>query len=163
MHSGEATAMSDILDKFHYGIYVMGVESGGEISAMIASWVTQVSGDPEMVGVAVKKGRRTLQLLDTGKKFTLSLLGQDQADIMDRFKGAKEIADGKINGVPYKLADNGAPVPEQCVGYIELTLEGRLTLGNHIFCVGRVTGKHTVNGGRGLCVADLAGHVYRGK
>lgn len=155
--------MSEILDKFHYGVYVMGTVSGGEINAMIASWVTQVSGDPEMVGVAVKKGRYTLKTLDTGKKFTLALLGADQADVMDRFKGSKEIRDGKINGVPYRIAANGAPVPEQCVGYVELTLEGRLTMGNHIFCVGRVTGKEVVNGGCGLCVADLNGHVYRGK
>jgi flavin reductase (DIM6/NTAB) family NADH-FMN oxidoreductase RutF len=129
---------------------------------MIASWVTQVSGDPVMVGAAIKKGRRTLKVLDTGKKFTLALLGENQADIMDKFKGQKEIDNGAVNGVPYKLADNGAPVPEQCVGYIELTLEGRLSLGNHVFCVGRVTNEVLVDGGHGLSVADLHSHVYRG-
>ena len=154
--------MAHVLDRFPYGIYVMGTRDGDEINTMIASWVSQVSGDPVLVAVAVKHGRATAQVLDRGMEFTLALLGKDQARDMDAFKGEKTFSDGAVNGVPCHLADNGAPVPEKCVGYVELRLEDRLAMGNHVLYIGRVTHEALVDGGLGLCVSDLDGHVYRG-
>ena len=155
--------MEKVLYKFPYGIYVMGVRSGQEINAMIASWVTQVSGDPDMVAVAVKHGRRTNEMLQKGRVFTLALLAADQAGVMNKFKGEKVIEDGKMNDVPYELAENGAPVPADCVGYIELALEQELPIGNHTLFVGRVTRDVTVNGGQALNISHLDGHYYAGK
>ena len=155
--------MADVLDKFHYGIYMMGTCHEDRINTMIASWVTQVSGDPEMVAVAVKASRASAQLLDLGKAFTLALLGKDQAGDMNAFKGEKTFGDGTVNGVPFKHAENGAPVPERCVGYVELTLADRLEIGNHLLYIGQVTNEVLVDGGPGLPAADLDGHRYRGK
>ena len=154
--------MGNVLDKFHYGIYVMGTVNGDMINTMIASWVTQLSGDPALVGVAVKKGRRTAEMLEQGEMFTLALLGKDHAAAMSKFKGEKIMGPGTINDEPVKIASNGAPVPEQCVGYVELRMQAQADMGNHILFIGQVLDETMVDGGEALAVADLDGHVYRG-
>ena len=45
----------DVLDKFHYGIYLITVSSAEGYNGMIASWVTQCSHEPPLVAMAIRK------------------------------------------------------------------------------------------------------------
>ena len=40
----------DVLDRFHYGIYLITVAADGGYNGMIASWVTQWLHEPPLVG-----------------------------------------------------------------------------------------------------------------
>lgn len=155
--------MTGILEKFTYGIYVLGSKNGTGINTMVASWVTQLSGEPRLMGVAVKKDRQTHELVRRGGVFTLAVLGREQRSVMERFKGSKEITDKTINGVPYKLAENGAPVPADCIGYAELALEREIDLGDHTLFVGRVTKEALIDESREpLLSCDPNCHAYAG-
>ena len=79
------------------------------------------------------------------------------------FKGAKAVGADRINGVPYVYADNGTPVPKDCLGYVEAVVEGEMSFGNHTFFYGRVTKEVHVSEGEPLTVGNGSGYVYSGK
>ena len=61
-----------------YGTYFLGSrKEGGEVNAMVASWVTQVSFEPRRVAVGVKKTRYSHDLIRDGGAFTLCALGRE--------------------------------------------------------------------------------------
>lgn len=158
--------MGKILNhKITSGIYVLGTRYKQEINTMIASWVTQVSGDPEMAAVAVKPERYSHGMIRGSRVFTLAVLKAEQADIYERFKGEKhiDIDNGTINGIAYHLGENGAPVPAECVGFLELDLVQEIPAGNHTLFLGRVTRDVEVDGGEPLTAALLLDHFYAGK
>ena len=47
-------SMQDVLDKFHYGIYLVTISARDGYNGMIASWVTQCSHEPPLVAVAIR-------------------------------------------------------------------------------------------------------------
>ena len=157
--------MGKILNhKITSNIYVLGTRYKLEINTMIATWVTQVSGDPEMVAVAVKPERYSHGMIRGSRVFTLAVLKAEQVDIYDRFKGEKhiDIDNGTINGIACHLGENGAPVPAECVGFLELDLAREIPAGNHTLFLGRVTRDVEVDGGEPLTAVHLLEHFYVG-
>ncbi len=154
--------MGNVLTKFTYGMYVVGVRAGDVRNGMAASWAAQVSFEPKRAMVAVKKTRFTHSLLDSAGAFTISVLRRDQADILERFKGEKEVTETTIGGVPVIAAENGAPALADCLGYIELEKVHAFDAGDHTLFVGEVTRMKTISEGGPLTSSDLNGHFYGG-
>ena len=57
------SSITQALKTLTYGLYIVTVSVGGVRNAMPASWVSQVSYDPPRIMVAVKKTRRTHDML----------------------------------------------------------------------------------------------------
>jgi flavin reductase (DIM6/NTAB) family NADH-FMN oxidoreductase RutF len=151
----------DVLKKFATGIYVLGVDTGEVKNGMIVSWAMQVSFEPLMVMAVVKKTRFTHDLVRRAGKFTISVLRKDQADIVGRFKGNKEVTAEAIGGVPVAAASNGAPYVKDCVGYVECTLVNEVVTGDHTVFIGEVTGGKMIYDSAPLISTDLD-HIYGG-
>ncbi len=54
---------------------------------MTVNSFTSISLDPPLVTVSLKRGARTQRLVEQTGLFGLTILGEDQADISDRFSG----------------------------------------------------------------------------
>jgi flavin reductase (DIM6/NTAB) family NADH-FMN oxidoreductase RutF len=152
----------DILKEFTYGIYVLGASADNHVNAMIASWVTQCSAVPLRVAVAVNKARYTHDLIAKGQVFSLNLLRQDQADIISKFKGEKEVDGATINGAAYDMGATGAPILRDAVGAVEFRLTSQLDAGDHTLFIGEAVAEHRRGGGAVLSSKDLVGHIYEG-
>ncbi|HOX28000.1 MAG TPA: flavin reductase family protein [bacterium] len=153
--------MNEVLTKITNGIYALGVKAGAVRNEMIASWVMQVSFEPPLVAVAVHKTRFTHGLLLEAGEFTLSILGGEQAGIVNQLKGAKEVTENTIGGVEVETASNGAPVLKDCVGYVELKIVRSVENGDHTLFIGEVTRAKIVSGGAPLSAFELD-HYYGG-
>ena len=151
----------DVLDKFHYGIYLITTSSAEGYNGMIASWVTQCSHEPPLVAMAIRKNRLAHQQILESGTFCINVLPKEAVDLIRQFK----IADWKkrFDGVNYKLSSNGLPVLDGCIAYLDFSLESSIDTGDHTLFIGRIKAGAIVKAAEAvaLSTANYRG-VYRG-
>jgi flavin reductase (DIM6/NTAB) family NADH-FMN oxidoreductase RutF len=79
-------AWQDVLDKFHYGIYLITVSSAEGYNGMIASWVTQCSHEPPKIAMAIRKNRLAHQQILESGTFCINVLSKEAVDMIREFK-----------------------------------------------------------------------------
>jgi flavin reductase (DIM6/NTAB) family NADH-FMN oxidoreductase RutF len=154
-------AWQDVLDRFHYGIYLVTISAAEGYNGMIASWVTQCSHEPPLVALAIRKNRLShAQILET-KKFCINVLPREAAGMIKQFK----IPDWmhKFDASGYELSATGLPVIDECIGYLDCQLQRVIETGDHTLFIGEITGGNMKNVDRpeALSTLDYDG-VYRG-
>ncbi|MBN1380975.1 MAG: flavin reductase [Deltaproteobacteria bacterium] len=154
-------AWQDVLDRFPYGIYLVTTVADEGNNGMIASWVTQCSHEPPLVALAIRKNRLSHgQILKTGK-FCINVLPKESAGMIGQFK----IPDWKkkFDPFPHEPSPNGLPVLDDCIGYVDCSLETTLDAGDHTLFIGKIKAGAMKNTGKTatLSTADYDG-VYRG-
>ncbi len=150
----------DVLDKFHYGIYLITIAADGGYNGMVASWVTQCSHEPPLVAVAVRNNRLSRsQILNAGK-FAISILPQDALGSVQKFK----IPDWKkrLDGVEFGVSPHGNPVIESALGYLDCKVERTLDTGDHTLFISRIRAGELHREGEPLTTEEYGG-VYRGE
>lgn len=151
----------DVLDRFHYGIYLVTTSSTEGFNGMIASWVTQCSHEPPLIAVGIRKNRLSHEQIRVSGKFCLNVLSQESLGMIHQFK----IPDWKKKFDPFKHApsSNGLPVLDECIGWLDCSLESMIDTGDHTLFIGRITAGAIKNAGKTttLSTADYQG-IYRG-
>ena len=123
-----------VLRRISYGLYVVGTDDGGRLNGMTANTCIQVAEDPLRAILAIGKTTLTWEILHRHPAAAVSLLGEDGGYDLARHFGlqsGREI--DKWAAIPHRLAANGCPVLEQCVGFLELSLipGAELDAGDH--------------------------------
>ena len=152
-------AWQDVLDRFHYGIYLVTISADGLHNGMIASWVGQCSHTPPLVTLAIRKNRLSQgQIMQSGR-FTLNLLSRDALTLLSRFK----VPDWKhkFDGIEYELSPGGNPVIGGALGYLDCVVERAIDTGDHTLFIGRVTGCTLKKAEEALTTIQYQGR-YRG-
>jgi flavin reductase (DIM6/NTAB) family NADH-FMN oxidoreductase RutF len=149
----------DVLDRFHYGIYLVTITADGGHNGMIASWVTQVSHDPPLVALAIRKNRLSHEQIKTSGKFSINLLPKNLLGMVRQFK----IPDWKkkFDGVDYELSPHGTPVVKEALGYLDCTVERTVDAGDHTLFIARITAGEMKRNEDTLSTAQYDS-VYRG-
>jgi len=153
----------DVLDKFHYGIYLITVSSAEGYNGMIASWVTQCSHVPPLIAVTIRKNRLSHELIIKSGKFCINVLPRESGTIVKQLKSTDW--KNKSDAFKYVLSPNGMPVLDNCIGYLDCSLENIVNTGDHTLFIGRITSgaiqDQDANKKEALSTADYDG-VYRG-
>lgn len=154
-------AWQDVLDRFHYGIYLVTIAAPEGYNGMIASWVTQCSHEPPCIAVAIRKNRLShKQILET-KKFCVNVLPRESAAMIQQFK--IEDWTNKFRTCSYHLSPNGLPVLDDCIGFLDCQLEHTIDTGDHAFFIGRIIAGAMKNIGKTVTLStDDYDGVYRG-
>lgn len=111
-------------------------QRNGQDTTMLASWIQQASFEPPMVTVAIKAGRPLLESVEDGAPLTISLLGEDNKDLLSRF--AKP-SDQGVAGVPSHPSPAGNPILSGALAWLDLRIVTRTRAGDHELCFGEVT------------------------
>jgi len=150
----------DVLDRFHYGIYLVTISADGGHNGMIASWVTQVSHEPPLIALSIRKNRLSHgQIIQSGK-FAINVLPKNLLSVVKQFK----ISDWKrkFDGIDYDLSSNGNPVIKDALGYLDCTVERTIETGDHTLFIARIaSGELIKKTGDTLSTIEYDG-VYRG-
>src|SRR6187549_2346599 len=119
-------------------LVLIGSRAGDERNGMTASWVTQVSMEPVLIGVGIDNDAVTRRLVADGGSFTVNLW--DAADTRVFVKFSKPATDdgATLNGRPVRAATTGAPVFDEAVAWMDCEVRHRLDLGTHTLFVGEV-------------------------
>lgn len=100
--------------------------------AMLASWVSQATFNPPGLTVAVAKERAIESLLHTGNSFVLNILQQGKhLGLMKQFLKPFTPGEDRFQDVPVSTADNGCPILDDALAYVECKIANRMECGDH--------------------------------
>ncbi|QMS89880.1 flavin reductase [Nostoc edaphicum CCNP1411] len=120
------------LGRISGGLYIITAKKGDVSSAMLASWVSQASFKPLGFSIAVAKDRAIESLMQVGDRFVLNVLEEGNFQpLMKHF--LKRFAPGadRFEGVRTQSAENGAPILNDALAYMECEVISRMDCGDH--------------------------------
>ncbi len=120
------------LGRISGGLYIITAKKGDFSSAMLASWVTQASFEPLGLTIAVSNDRAIDSLMQVGDKFVLNMLEEGNYQTLMRHF-LKRFAPGadRFEGVKTQAAENGSPILQDALAYVECAVVSRLACGDH--------------------------------
>jgi flavin reductase (DIM6/NTAB) family NADH-FMN oxidoreductase RutF len=129
-----------VLWSLPYGLYVLGSRAGERRNGMTINWVTQVSFEPKLVGVAIERTAFTHELVSEGRVFCLNTVDREDRAIVRKFTKPVEVDTEArtINGFAYHDGLTGAPVLDQAPAYVDCEVRQTLDVGTHTLFVGEV-------------------------
>lgn len=146
---------------------LIGSRSGEEWNAMTASWVTQLSMEPVLAGVAVDNKAVTHRLISDSGVFTVNLWSPDDTKVFVKFSKPATKEGMTLNNRPIRVGVTGAPLFEEAVAWLECEVRHAFDLGTHTLFAGEVVGAGTASEdpGRAAAIGDTRmkyGGVKRG-
>jgi len=145
--------------RFTYGIYVLTTMKGDEKHGMIASWVSQVSHDPPLVMVAIRKNRRVHPIVMEMGAFALHVLDKEDKRIIGRFKLPSPAQ--RFEGVECVTLETGCPILKDTLAYLDCRLVETVDAGDHTLFIGEALAADATEEGTPMTGWDY-GKVYLG-
>jgi flavin reductase (DIM6/NTAB) family NADH-FMN oxidoreductase RutF len=148
MDEAQRKASGEAIGKIVSGVSVLTAAAEGKSTGVLVSWVQQVSFEPPMVMVAVKKGRSIEALINAGGGFALCVLAEDDNDLMRHFSRGYEADENAFEGLEVDVRDGGSPILTEAMACMECKLAGTCEAGDHNLYLGEVTGGSVLDAGR---------------
>jgi flavin reductase (DIM6/NTAB) family NADH-FMN oxidoreductase RutF len=124
--------------KIPNALALIGSASGEEWNAMTASWVTQLSMEPVLIGVGVDNKAVTHRLISEGGSFSVNLWSSDDTRVFVKFSKPAERDGDTLNGRPVHTGKTGAPIFDEAVAWMDCEIRQAIDLGTHTFFVGEI-------------------------
>ncbi|QLE57227.1 diflavin flavoprotein [Nostoc sp. TCL26-01] len=127
-----ATSVEQAVGRIVGSLCVVTAKQGEISSAMLASWVAQASFNPPGLTIAVAKDRAVETLTHSGNKFVLNILKEgSHLGLMKQFLKPFAPAEDRFANVTTAAAENGSPVLEDALAYLECSVQNRMESGDH--------------------------------
>ncbi len=124
--------------KIPNALVLIGSRSGEERNAMTASWVSQLSMEPVLIGVGVDNDAVTHRLITAGGSFTVNLWDSEDTKVFVKFSKPATDDGTTLNGRAVRAATTGAPVFDEALAWMDCQVRHTLDLGTHTLFVGEV-------------------------
>lgn len=119
-----------------HNVAVLAVDHDGNRMGVTISSLVSLSLDPPLIGISVGKQASLYELLRSARSFSVSLLGDGQEDLAQRFAaGRPPIV--HWDGVAIRQGRH-APLIEGALGWIEATTLAETDAGDHTFFIAAV-------------------------
>ena len=99
---------------------IIGSHADGEFNGMTASWITQVSMEPALIGVGIDNKSVTFKLMNQSEYFTLNMFSPDYTKVFVKFSKPAEYTEGFLNKEPIFLTKNNVPIFQNATVWFEL-------------------------------------------
>jgi len=130
--------LNQVTWKIGNALVLIGSRSGDEWNAMTASWITQVSMEPVLIGVGIDNKSVTHRLIGASGVFSVNLWAADDTRIFVKFSKPAVKEGDTLNQRPITTATTGAPVFVEAVAWIDCQVREAIDFGTHTFYVGEV-------------------------
>lgn len=124
--------------KIPNALVLIGSASGEEWNGMTASWITQVSMEPVLIGVGVDNTAVTHRLISEGGSFSVNLWSSEDTRVFVKFSKPAERDGDTLNGRPVHTGVSGAPIFDEALAWMDCEVRQSLDLGTHTFFVGEI-------------------------
>jgi flavin reductase (DIM6/NTAB) family NADH-FMN oxidoreductase RutF len=134
---------SDTLRLLSNGLYVLTACLSDTLHAATVSWVSQVSFQPPLVMVALKRNSRLAHAVRKAHRFAINILGADQEALAEEFfthlSAPSELQ--TLAGYSFRNGVGHCPLLTDAMAWLECRLDAELpTPGDHSLMLGEVTG-----------------------
>lgn len=135
--------LKEILRRYPTGVTVVtslleGKPWGGTMNSF-----TSVSLNPPLIAVFVMENSRTTAAIQDTGKFIVNIMKHDQEAHSMQF--ANDGMDDKFQGVSHRESDDGIPILDNSLGFIECDIYTTQKIADHIMFVGQVKKASVVN------------------
>lgn len=124
--------------KIPNALALIGSASGDEWNAMTASWVTQVSMEPVLIGVGVDNKAVTHRLITEGGSFSVNLWSSEDTRVFVKFSKPATRDGNTLNDRPVRQGKTGAPIFDEAVAWMDCEVRQAVDMGTHTFFVGEL-------------------------
>lgn len=128
------TAMSTIT----HGVYIIGVHAQDKYNLMTCAWLSQVSGTPPMLMVAVSKKHYTAALVKASGKFSVSVLTPGQKEIALRCGTVSGRDEDKLSHMDIAFANEELPFVRGAAAYLTCEVTSVYDSSDHYLFVAEV-------------------------
>jgi flavin reductase (DIM6/NTAB) family NADH-FMN oxidoreductase RutF len=129
----EGGALRGLMRFVPHNVAVLAVDHDGNRMGVTISSLVSLSLDPPLIGISIGKQASVYELLRSARAFSLSVLGDGQADLAQRFAaGRPPIV--HWDGVATRPG-RFAPLIEGALGWIEAHVVSETEAGDHTFFV----------------------------
>jgi len=112
---------------------------------MTASWITQVSMEPALIGVGIDNKSVTFRLMDQSEFFTINMFSPEYTKVFVKFSKPAEYTEGFLNQEPITLTANSVPIFDNARVWFELKTTQKINLGTHTFFIGEIIDCKTID------------------
>ncbi len=128
----QATTVEQAVGRIAGSLCIVTAKQGDVSSAMLASWVSQATFNPPGLTVAVAKDRAIESLMYQGGQFTLNILAEgNHLSLMKHFLKPFAPAEDRFTNISTQMADNGSPILNDALAYLECSVNSRMECGDH--------------------------------
>ena len=124
--------------KIPNALALIGSRSGDTRNGMTASWITQLSMAPVLIGIGVDNDAVTHRLISEGGSFTVNLWSAEDTKVFVKFSKPAQDDGATLNGRAVREATTGAPIFEEAIAWVDCEVRHTLDLGTHTLFVGEV-------------------------
>lgn len=124
--------------KIPNALALIGSRSGDRWNGMTASWITQLSMEPVLVGVGVDNKALTHQLISESGAFSVNLWPTDDTRVFVKFSKPATKEGMTLNGRPIREGKTGVPIFEEALAWFECEVRQSLDLGTHTLFIGEI-------------------------
>jgi flavin-dependent trigonelline monooxygenase, reductase component len=137
-HPPSASVMRD-LRRLHAGAVtaVTYADDRGLRGVTVTAFVV-VSLDPPRVAVCLDRSTEALTWVSQSKGFAVSVLGDRQAFLAERFAGRAPLVNRRFDGVRHRITVRGNPVLDECLVWFDCTVDAVVAGGDHDVVLGSV-------------------------
>ncbi len=130
--------INNITFRIPNALALIGSASGEEWNGMTASWITQLSMEPVIIGVGVDNKAVTHRLIAESGSFTVNLWDSEDTKPFVKFSTPAERDGNTLNGRPVTTATTGAPVFEEAIAWMDCEVRQAINLGTHTLFLGEI-------------------------
>jgi flavin reductase (DIM6/NTAB) family NADH-FMN oxidoreductase RutF len=124
--------------KIPNALVLIGSASGEEWNGMTASWVTQLSMEPVLIGVGIDNKSVTHRLITEGGSFSVNLWPSDDTRVFVKFSKPAERDNDTLNGRSVTVGRTGVPIFDESLAWMECEVRNRVNFGTHTLFAGEV-------------------------
>ena len=120
------------------GVTVVTAAHNGELHGMTVSSFTSVSLEPPLIIISLQDSTRTRELVYHAQAFGVTILGDGQQEISDRFAGRGDESQKRFKGVEIETLETGAPLIKGGLASFDCRVRQSVDVGPNTLFVGEV-------------------------
>ena len=124
--------------KIPNALALIGSASGEEWNAMTASWITQLSMEPVLIGVGIDKKALTHRLVTEGGSFSVNLWSPEDTRVFVKFSKPATRDGNTLNDRAVRIAATGAPIFEEALAWMDCEVRQAIDFGTHTLFAGEI-------------------------
>ncbi len=138
MEGIDAELINKVTWKIPNALALIGSASGEEWNAMTASWITQLSMEPVLIGIGIDNTAVTHRLITEGGSFSVNLWSSEDTRVFVKFSKPATRDDNTLNGRAARVATTGAPIFDEALAWMDCEVHQAINFGTHTLFVGEI-------------------------
>lgn len=136
------------------GVTIVTASFAGEQHGMTVSSFTSIALEPPLIIISLQTASRTHDLVAQANAFAVTILGDGQQDISDRFAGRVSDTEDRLAGIETETLITGAPFIKGGLAYLDCRVTETIAVGTNTLFLAEVVAARGNGKGKPLVYHD---------